>query len=256
MTHPLSPSVRSLRPSWPKSRLISKQCRTSGGGTKQLKSNTTVTLTTPRNFSACWKPFSAPLPLAAPHYCRQMARCSSRTRRVSANAIGSTSALLNWPSSVDSDTLNQIPQQPVRVLLAKPPTIKEIKKVSHQTVSGRASGKDGIPAEIYKAVGPNALVAFHDVLLTVWEEMMMPDDFCDALIVSLYKKKGSKSNCRNYRGISLLSVAGKIFAQIILNRLITVSEQTLPKAQCGFRLGRSTVDMIFTLRQLQEKFIE
>ena len=41
---------------------------------------------------------------------------------------------------------------------------------------------------------------------------MMPDDFRDALIFSLYKKKGSKSDCGNYRGIFLLSVAGKIFA--------------------------------------------
>ena len=54
---------------------------------------------------------------------------------------------------------------------------------------------------------------------------MMPDDFRDALIVSLYKKKGSKSDCGNYRGISLLSVAGKIFARVILNRFITVPEQ-------------------------------
>ena len=84
----------------------------------------------------------------------------------------------------------------------------------------------------------------------------MPDDFRDALIVSLYKKKGSKSDCGNYWGISLLSVAGKIFAWVILNRLITVSEQTLPEAQCGFRPGRNTVDMIFAVRQFQEKCIE
>ena len=84
----------------------------------------------------------------------------------------------------------------------------------------------------------------------------MPDDFHDALIVSLYKKKGSKSDCGNYRGISLLSVTGKIFARVILNRLITVSEQTLPEAQCDLRPGRSTIDMIFAVRQLQEKCIE
>ena len=84
----------------------------------------------------------------------------------------------------------------------------------------------------------------------------MPDDFRDALIVALYKNKGSKSDCGNYRGISLLSVAGKIFARILLNRLITVSERSLPEAQCGFRPGRSTVDMIFVVRQVQEKCIE
>ena len=134
-------------------------------------------------------------------------------------------------------------------------TIKEIKKAIHQTISVRASGKDCILAEIYKAAGPDALGAFHDVLLTVWEEMM-PDDFCNALIISLYKKKGSKLDCGNYRGISFLLVAGQIFVQVILNRLITVSEQTLPEAQCSFRPGRSLLDVIFAVRQLQEKCIE
>ena len=78
----------------------------------------------------------------------------------------------------------------------------------------------------------------------------------DALIVSLYKNKGSKCNRGIYRGISLLSIAGKIFARVILNRLIAVSEHNLPEAKCGFRICRSKVDMIFAMRQLQEKCIK
>ena len=84
----------------------------------------------------------------------------------------------------------------------------------------------------------------------------MPENFRDALIVALYKNKGSKANCGNYRGISLLSIAGTFFARIILNRLIAVSEANLQEAQCGFRPGRSTVDMIFTVRQVHEKCLE
>ena len=84
----------------------------------------------------------------------------------------------------------------------------------------------------------------------------MPDEFRDALNVSLYRNKGSKSDCGNYWGISLLSTAGKILARVLLNRIMTMSEQNLPEAQCGFRPGRSTVDMVFTMRQLQEKYIE
>jgi len=61
-------------------------------------------------------------------------------------------------------------------------------------------------------------------------------------------------DCNNYRGISLLSIAGKILARILLNGLIaTVSEDNLPESQCDFRPYRSTVDMIFTVRQVQEK---
>lgn len=60
-----------------------------------------------------------------------------------------------------------------------------MKKAICQVNSGRASGKDGIPAEIYKAAGPNALEAIHDVQLSIWEEDEMADDFRYALIVSI-----------------------------------------------------------------------
>ena len=70
----------------------------------------------------------------------------------------------------------------------------------------------------------------------------MPQDFHDALIVTIYKNKGNKADCGNYRGISLLSIAGKIFACPILNRLITLSEKFLPVAQCGFRPGHSPTE--------------
>lgn len=76
---------------------------------------------------------------------------------------------------------------------------------------------------IYKAAGPNLLGAFYYVPQSIWEEEKMPDDVRAALIVSLYKNKGSKADCENYRGISLLSIAGKIFARVILNPLIIVS---------------------------------
>ena len=54
----------------------------------------------------------------------------------------------------------------------------------------------------------------------------------------------------------LLSSDGATLIKVILNRLVAVPDKNLPEAQCGFRPGRSTVDMIFVMRQLQEKCIE
>ena len=68
--------------------------------------------------------------------------------------------------------------------------------------------------------------------------------------------KHYKRVCGNYRGISLLSIPGKVFARILLNRLSKLAENVLPETQCGFRPGRGTVDMIFSLKQIQEKCIE
>ena len=133
----------------------------------------------------------------------------------------------------------------------------EVKKAIKQTSSGKATGMDGIPAELYKAAGPVTLAVFHDTLPSLWEEEEKPHDFRDATVVPLFKNKGSRADCGNYRGISLLSIAGKILARVILNRMIdSVAENTLPDSQCGFRPGHSTVDMVFTVRQIQEKCTE
>ena len=83
---------------------------------------------------------------------------------------------------------------------------------------------------------------------------MVPQDLRDAIIASLYKNKGVKSDCSNYRGITLLSIAGKVLARLMLNRLIpTIAEENAPESQCGFRANKGTTDMVFVLRQIQEK---
>ncbi|VDM03691.1 unnamed protein product [Schistocephalus solidus] len=65
---------------------------------------------------------------------------------------------------------------------------------------------------------------------------------------------GNQQLCDNYKGISLLTIAGKIFAHILLNLLNGHLEQgLLPESQCGFRRHRGTTDRIFAARQLQEQ---
>src|ERR1044072_5573686 len=79
-------------------------------------------------------------------------------------------------------------------------------------------------------------------------------DFKKATIVTIYKRKGNKSICGNYRGIFLLLIAGKILGRILLVRLLdSIAGKVLPEAQCGFRPKRGTSDMIFAARQIQEK---
>ena len=86
-----------------------------------------------------------------------------------------------------------------------------------------------------------------------WESGELPQDFKDALIVNIYKCKGDRQDHSNYRGILLLATASKIFAKILLQRLLVFANYVLPEAQCRFRSSRSTIDIIFTLRHLQEK---
>ena len=90
----------------------------------------------------------------------------------------------------------------------------------------------------------------------MWRKEAIPQDFKDASIIHLYKRKGNPQVCdKNHRGISLLSIAGKILAKILLNRLNAHLDQAglIPESQCGFRKDRGTIYMLFTARQLQEK---
>jgi len=59
--------------------------------------------------------------------------------------------------------------------------------------------------------------------------------------------------CKNYRPIMLLNVAYKIFATTLCKKLTEIMEGKLGEYQMGFRPDRSTIDNIFTLRQIYEK---
>ena len=67
------------------------------------------------------------------------------------------------------------------------------------------------------------------------------------IVVPIIYKKGEKSECSNYRGISLLNTAYKILATVINNRLTTYAEDLLRQEQNGFRRNRSTTDNIFMM---------
>ena len=119
--------------------------------------------------------------------------------------------------------------------------------------SGKAPGSDGISPDLFKHCKTTSLHSLHVLLCQCWQEGAVPQDMRDAKIITLFKNKGERSDCKNYRGISLLSVIGKVFSKVILILLQELAERVYPEPQCGFRAGRSTVDMVFCLCQLQEK---
>ena len=137
--------------------------------------------------------------------------------------------------------------------LDEAPSINELTKAIDRLPSGKAPGKDGILAEVIKSSKSSLLVPLHKLLTQCWKEGSVPQDMKDSNIITLYKNKGDHSNCNNYCGISLLSVIGKMFACIILHRLQILADRIYPESQCGFCSKRSTIDMIFSLCQLQEK---
>ena len=61
--------------------------------------------------------------------------------------------------------------------------------------------------------------------------------------------------CSNYRGISLLSMVGKLFGRIVINRIRYGTEDVLKDEQCGFKRGRGCIDQVFVVCQGCEKYL-
>lgn len=162
--------------------------------------------------------------------------------------------VLNRPSTINDEAIARLPQVPINNSMDDPPTLAETQKAISMLSSGKAAGPDSIPAEIYKHGGITLETKLHNLFLLMWQQEKIPQEYKDASIIHLYKRKGNRQDCNNHRGISLLSIAGKILARLLLNRLTKhLNQGLLPESQCGFRKNRGTVDMIFAARQLQEK---
>jgi sorting nexin-29 len=95
----------------------------------------------------------------------------------------------------------------------------------------------------------------YELIKEIWDKETMPRDWTMGVICPIHKKN-DKLVCDNYRGIMLLNMAYKVFAQVLARRLAPVTESLLGEYQCGFRPQRSTMDSIFVVRQVLEKCYE
>ena len=86
----------------------------------------------------------------------------------------------------------------------------------------------------------------------VWESDVVLDDWKDSAVVFI-PKKGNLTDCDNWRGVTLLSIPGKVYCQLLLNRMRDVVDGELCEEQAGFRPKRSCAEQIFTLRRIIEK---
>ena len=80
----------------------------------------------------------------------------------------------------------------------------------------------------------------------------VPQEWKQALLVNIYKGKGSESDRANYRPISLLNVVYKIYAALLQKRLAADHDHNIRQTQFGFRARKSTADPTFILRRLQD----
>ena len=124
-------------------------------------------------------------------------------------------SLLNSKSDMlDPDIPKRLPQQPVASALGIEPTEEEIATAMKAMANEKAVGPDGLPTEQDRTIQ----LEFHRLTTLIWREGKVPQQWKDAVITVLLKK-GNKTECGNYRGISLVSHAGKMLLKVVARRL-------------------------------------
>jgi hypothetical protein len=115
----------------------------------------------------------------------------------------------------------------------------------------KSPGTDQIPAELRQGI---SIIRYemHKLINSIWNKEELPEEWKESIIVLVYKK-GDKTDCSDYRGISLLPTMYKILSNIVLLKLTPYAEEIIGNRQCGFRRNRSTIDHIFCIHQVFEE---
>ena len=116
------------------------------------------------------------------------------------------------------------------------------------TSNNKATGLDGIPAEVWKFGG------LQQELLEMCNSVLngdKPDIWSHSGIIPI-PKKGDLSDPQSYRGIALTPIAAKIYNRLLLNRIRPQIDPLLRGTQNGYRKGRSTQSHVLTLRRVIE----
>jgi len=105
---------------------------------------------------------------------------------------------------------------------------------------------------VIKAESRTNCLEIHKLITYIWKKDKLPEDWKESIILHIHKK-GDKTDCNNYRGISLLPNTYKILSNILLSKLIPYAKEIIGDHQCGFRHNGSTIDYIFCIQQILEK---
>ena len=93
---------------------------------------------------------------------------------------------------------------------------------------------------LIKAGGRTICCEVDKLIISIGNKEELPDEWKESIIVPIYKKE-DKTDCNNYRGISLLPTTYKVLSNILLSRLIPYAEEVTGDHQCGFRRNRSLI---------------
>ena len=145
---------------------------------------------------------------------------------------------------------------PHNSLFSDPITVEEVIASIKRLKNGKSAGPDKIISEMLKDANRRVIDYLVTLFNTLFESGTFPIQWSKSIIVPIFKK-GDTNNPDNYRGVALTSIVSKVYTGILNRRLVQWAEleKKIVEEQAGFRANYSTIDHIFTLYSLVEKFL-
>ena len=116
----------------------------------------------------------------------------------------------------------------------------------------KASGGDGIPAELFQILKDGAVKMLYSICQQIWNTQQWPQDWKRSVFIQI-TKKGNAKEYSNYHTIALISKVSKVMFKILQARLQQYVNCELLDVQAGFRKGRVTRDLIANICWITEK---
>ena len=119
----------------------------------------------------------------------------------------------------------------------------------------KASGGDGIAAELFQILKDDAVKVLHVIWQQIWKTQQWPQDWKRSVFIPI-SKKGNAKECSSYHTTVLISHANKVMLKILQAKLQQYKIQEILDVQVGFRKGRGTSDQIANIYWIIDKASE
>ena len=116
----------------------------------------------------------------------------------------------------------------------------------------KASGGDGIPAELFQILKDDAVNVLYSICQQIWKTQQWPQDWKRSVFIPI-QKKGNAKEYSNYQRVALISHTSKVVLKILQARLQQYVNSKLPALQAGITKGRGTRDQIANICWIIDK---
>lgn len=151
---------------------------------------------------------------------------------------------LDTPTAANAQSLND------------PFTEQEVTTAIHKLKVGKTPGPDGLAVEFFKNTCNESTNLLTQIFNAIFDTGIFPKIWGQSIICPIHKQ-GSRDDPNNYRAISLINAMSKIFASAMNTRLTKWANDydIIDESQAGFRQGYSTIDNIFILQAMVQKYL-